>query len=137
VQSVVRERSCYFRYALDAAIAARAKLAGRSGQVTGLALDDNPENCIDKTNEILSLCHRLEKLTPEIGSWRVESSEYYIRAQNNIVELVAGRCAEQILHSDLSSLQQLSLKDRLGTGDMERRQFPARDRHGTVAAIKK
>jgi hypothetical protein len=70
--------------------AARAKLAGRSGPVTGLALDDNPEACIDKTSEILSLCHRLEKPTSEIGSWRVESSEYYIRAQNNIVELVAG-----------------------------------------------
>jgi hypothetical protein len=84
--------------------AARAKLAGRSGPVTGLALDDNPEACIDKTSEILSLCHRLEKPTSEIGSWRVESSEYYIRAQNNIVELVAGKCAEQILHPDLSSL---------------------------------
>jgi hypothetical protein len=69
--------------------------------VSSLALDESPEAC---TDENLSLCERLERLTPEIGSGRVESSEYYIRAQNNIVELVAGKCTEKILHPDVSSL---------------------------------
>src|SRR3977135_2315352 len=65
--------------------------SSRSGPVSSLALDESPEAC---TDEILSVCERLERLTPEIGSGRVESSEYYIRAQNNIVELVAGKCRE-------------------------------------------
>ena len=69
--------------------------------MSSLALDENPHAC---TDEILSPCERLERLTPEIGSGRVESSEYYIRAQNNIVESVAGKCAEKILHPDVPSL---------------------------------
>jgi hypothetical protein len=73
----------------------------RSGPITELTL---AENGPDKTDQIVDICERLEKLTPELGCARVESSEYYIRAQNNIVELVAAECAELILHPDLPSL---------------------------------
>jgi hypothetical protein len=52
----------------------------------------------------VSICERLERLTPEIGSSRVESSEYYQRCQNNIIELVAAEEAEFLLHPDLPSL---------------------------------
>src|SRR5665647_702902 len=73
----------------------------RSGPITELTL---AENGPDKTEQIVDICARLEKLTPELGCARVESSEYYIRAQNNIVELVAAECAELSLHPDLPSL---------------------------------
>jgi hypothetical protein len=73
----------------------------RSGPPSDLTLS---ENGMDKTAEILSVCERLEKLTPEIGSARSESSEYYIRSQNNVIALVAGECAELLLHPDLPSL---------------------------------
>jgi hypothetical protein len=59
---------------------------------------------MDKTEEILTVCERLEKLTPELGSVRSESSEYYIRSQNNVIALVAGECAESLLYPDLPSL---------------------------------
>jgi hypothetical protein len=62
------------------------------------------ENYVDKTSEILSVCERLEKLTPELGSPRSDSAEYYVRSQNNIIALVAGECAEMLLHPDLPSL---------------------------------
>jgi len=73
----------------------------RSGPISELTLTDCHQS---QTEEILSICERLEKLTPELGCARVESSEYYIRAQNNITELVAAECAELILHPDLPSL---------------------------------
>jgi predicted amidohydrolase len=41
---------------------------------------------------------------PEIGSGRVESAEFYVRAQVSIIELVAGKCAELILHPELPRL---------------------------------
>jgi hypothetical protein len=73
----------------------------RSGPITELTFD---ENSPDKTDEIVDTCARLERLTPILGSNRVESSEYYIRSQNNCIELVAGECAELVLHPDLASL---------------------------------
>ena len=73
----------------------------RSGPISELTLTDCHQS---QTEEILSICERLEKLTPELGCARVESSEYYIRAQNNITELVAAECAELILHPDLPAL---------------------------------
>jgi hypothetical protein len=73
----------------------------RSGPPSDLALN---ENDVDKTEEILSICERLERLTPVLGSGRVESSEYYIRSQNNVIALVAGSCAELLLHPELPSL---------------------------------
>jgi hypothetical protein len=72
----------------------------RSGPPSELTLS-SPEAEID---EVLSLCERLERLTPEIGSARVVSAEYYVRAQNNIIELVAGKCAELLLHPELPPL---------------------------------
>jgi hypothetical protein len=73
----------------------------RSGPITELTFD---ENTPDKTDEIVDTCARLERLTPILGSNRVESSEYYIRSQNNVIELVAGECAELVLYPDLASL---------------------------------
>jgi hypothetical protein len=69
----------------------------RSGPPSQLNLDESREG---ETNEIIDICSRLEKLTPEIGSGRVESAEFYIRAQTLCIELVGGRVAEQILHPD-------------------------------------
>jgi hypothetical protein len=73
----------------------------RSGPPSDLTLQENYE---DKTEEILTVCERLERLTPELGSARSESAEYYVRSQSNIIALVAGECAELILHPDLPSL---------------------------------
>jgi hypothetical protein len=67
----------------------------RSGPVSELTLTDS---AVLETEEILSICERLERLTPELGSNRVESSEYYLRAQSNIIELVAGQEAELLLY---------------------------------------
>jgi hypothetical protein len=68
----------------------------RSGPPSDLILDEN----IDETAEILTICERLERLSPEIGSGRVESAEYISRCQNNIIELLAGEVAESILCPD-------------------------------------
>jgi hypothetical protein len=73
----------------------------RSGAPTDLTLQENYEN---KTEEILTVCERLERLTPELGSARAESAEYYVRSQSNIIALVAGECAELLLHPDRPSL---------------------------------
>jgi hypothetical protein len=72
----------------------------RSGPPSSL----NLETPAPTTDQIVDICARLEKLTPEIGSDRVESSEYYLRAQINIIEMVAGECAELILHPELPPL---------------------------------
>jgi hypothetical protein len=69
----------------------------RSGPPSSLNLDDGIDH---ETIEIVSICELLEKLTPEIGSGRVESAEYITRANTNCVELVAGECAEMILHPE-------------------------------------
>lgn len=60
--------------------------------------DDAVSGLTDETAEIVSICEILEKLTPEIGAGRVESAEYYLRAQTNCIALVAGEVAELILH---------------------------------------
>jgi hypothetical protein len=73
----------------------------RSGPVTELALNDST---VLDTDEIVSICERLERLTPELGSSRAESSEYYQRCQNNIIELVAAEEAELLLHPGSPSL---------------------------------
>jgi hypothetical protein len=73
----------------------------RSGPPSDLTLQENYE---DKTQEILTVCERLEQLTPEIGTPRSESGDIYIRSQNNIIALVAGEVAESLLHPDLPSL---------------------------------
>jgi hypothetical protein len=73
----------------------------RSGPPSDLTLQEHFE---DKTQEILTVCERLEKLTPELGSPRSESAEYYVRSQSNIIALCAGECAEFLLHPDLPSL---------------------------------
>jgi hypothetical protein len=73
----------------------------RSGPPSDLALQENLEN---QTEEILTVCERLEKLTPELGTPRSDSAEYYIMSQNNIIALVAAECAEFLLHPVLPSL---------------------------------
>jgi hypothetical protein len=78
-------------------IARHGKFEGRcmrSGPPTELAFSDDPEA---ETNQVLSICERLERLSPEPGSSRVADSEAIIRGQSMIVELLAGNMAEQIL----------------------------------------
>jgi hypothetical protein len=50
----------------------------RSGPPSQLNLDENPEA---KTEEIVDVCERLERTTPELGSARVTDSEMYVRAR--------------------------------------------------------
>jgi len=94
----------------------------RSGPVSSLTLDDQCLEHRDELNagaqfgvteadapvmypdEMISICERLERLTPEIGSPRIESAEFYIRGLNNIIALVAGEAAELLLHPDLPPL---------------------------------
>jgi hypothetical protein len=64
---------------------------------SSLNLDVNPEA---ETSEIVDVCARLEKMAPEIGTARVESSEVYLRAQTLCIELVGGRVCEEILFPD-------------------------------------
>jgi hypothetical protein len=73
----------------------------RSGPPSQLNLDENPEA---EMQEVVDICSRLEKLTPEIGSGRVESAEFYVRAQINCTELVGGRACELLLYPDLPPL---------------------------------
>jgi hypothetical protein len=80
----------------------------RSGPVSSLTLDDQ---CLEQASdsvmypdEMISICERLERLTPEIGSPRIESAEFYIRGLNNVIALVAGEAAELLLHPDLPPL---------------------------------
>jgi hypothetical protein len=73
----------------------------RSGPVSEMTLSEGNSN---QTEQILSICERLESITPELGSARVDLSEYIVISQNNIVELLAGECAELILHPTLPSL---------------------------------
>jgi hypothetical protein len=74
----------------------------RSGPTSEHAFSSDLET---KTNNILSLCERLQRLSPpELGSARVADSEYYVRLQCNLIELVAAECAELILHPDLPPL---------------------------------
>jgi hypothetical protein len=74
----------------------------RSGAPSALTLSEDDE--VIERGEILTVCERLERLTPILGSARSDSAEYYVRSQNNIIALVAGECAEALLHPDLPSL---------------------------------
>jgi hypothetical protein len=69
----------------------------RSGPPSQYNLDEAAE---PTTEEIVDICSRLERLSPEIGSGRVESAESYVRAQTLCIELVGGHVAERILHPD-------------------------------------
>jgi hypothetical protein len=74
----------------------------RSGAPSALTLSADDE--VMERDEILTTCERLERLTPILGSARSDSAEYYVRSQNNVIALVAGECAEKLLHPDLPSL---------------------------------
>jgi hypothetical protein len=78
----------------------------RSGPPSPLSLNlDAVTSCLDnETVEIIEICALLEKLTPEIGSGRVESSEFITRATTNAIELVAGEAAELLLYPNLAPL---------------------------------
>jgi hypothetical protein len=58
-------------------------------------LYEKPEN---QTVEIVSLCERAQRLTPELGVNRVESAEFFVRATVLAIELCAGSVAEAILY---------------------------------------
>lgn len=74
----------------------------RSGAPSALTLTDQDE--VIEREELLTTCERLAQLTPELGTPRSESAEYYVRSQNNCIALCAGECAEMLLHPDLPSL---------------------------------
>jgi hypothetical protein len=57
----------------------------------------------NETEEAVSICERLEKLNPVLGSVRIDDAEAIVRAQTLIAELVAGKAAETILRPDCSS----------------------------------
>jgi hypothetical protein len=73
----------------------------RSGAPTSLSLSITPDEKID---EILSIRERLERMTPELGSPRIEDAENYICAQSNIIELVGAEVCELLLHPELPAL---------------------------------
>jgi hypothetical protein len=56
----------------------------RSGSPSDLTLKESYQ---DKTEEILTVCERLEKLTTEIGSARSESAEYMAGAKTTLSRL--------------------------------------------------
>jgi hypothetical protein len=68
----------------------------RSGSPSQLNLDENP----GAKTEVVDIIARLEQLTPEIGSGRVESADAYVRFQVNCIELVGGRVCERVLYPD-------------------------------------
>jgi hypothetical protein len=79
----------------DAFFEGRVIRSGPPSQI--IFSDENPET---KSDEIISVCERLERMSPESGSSRVADSELVVRAQCMIIELVGGLVAEQILHPD-------------------------------------
>jgi hypothetical protein len=66
----------------------------RSGPPANFDFDGDPEA---KTDEIVTVCERLEQMAPALGSSRVADAEIYIRAQNMVIELVGAQVAESIL----------------------------------------
>jgi hypothetical protein len=73
----------------------------RSGPASELTFDDNPEA---QTEEIISVCDRLARMQPELGSGRIDDAEFVVRGQSMVIELVAGRIAEEVLFPDQPSL---------------------------------
>lgn len=57
-----------------------------------------------ETGDILSICERLKKLAPKLGSARSASAGYYIFIQSIMIALFAGQCSEALLHPDLPPL---------------------------------
>jgi hypothetical protein len=84
----------------------------RPGGYEGMCMRSGPpsqnyhleDSATDETDEVVDICSRLERLMPEIGTARVEAAEFFVRAQLNVIELVAGRVCEQILYPDLPDL---------------------------------
>lgn len=76
----------------------------RSGPPSSLGLLDESPVSTDEVVDVLDVCARLERLTPEIGSSRIIDADGLVRAQVACVELVAGRVAEQVLFPDLPPL---------------------------------
>jgi hypothetical protein len=64
----------------------------------------SPSDLQKETGEILSICERLKQLTPKLGSARSASAEYYVFIQSSMIALLAGQCAEALLHPDLPPL---------------------------------
>jgi hypothetical protein len=73
----------------------------RSGPASELVFAEKPD---DETDEIVDVCDRLARMQPELGSGRVVDSEMVVRGQSAMIELVAGRVAEEILHADYELL---------------------------------
>jgi hypothetical protein len=82
-----------------------ARRDGFGGQACGANYEESYRNLEDQTGTILDGCARIERLTPGLGSNRIESAELYIQAQTMVIELVAGSIAERILFPDFPPLR--------------------------------
>jgi hypothetical protein len=78
---------------------------GFEGRACPANYEESPRNLEDQTVTILDGCVRIEKMTPGLGSSRVESAELYIRAQGMVIELVAAGVCERILFPDQPPLR--------------------------------
>jgi hypothetical protein len=82
-----------------------ARRDGFEGRACGADYEESHRNLEDQTGTILDGCARIEKMTPGLGSNRIESAELYVRAQTMVIELVAGSVAERILFPDETPLR--------------------------------
>jgi hypothetical protein len=78
---------------------------GFEGRACGADYQESHRNLEDQTGTILDGCARIEKMTPGLGSSRIESAELFVKAQTMAIELVAGSAAERILFPDLPPLR--------------------------------
>jgi hypothetical protein len=78
---------------------------GFEGRACGADYEESHRNLEDQTGIVLDGCARIEKMTPGLGSNRIESAELYVKAQTMVIELVAGSIAESILFPDLPPLR--------------------------------
>jgi hypothetical protein len=75
----------------------------RSGSPSELALQQVSKEQYT-TEDVVTICERLERLVPELGSPRTDSAEFIVRAQSSIIELVSGEISEKLLHPELPTL---------------------------------
>jgi hypothetical protein len=78
---------------------------GFEGRACGANYRESHRNLEDQSFTVLDGCARIEKMTPGLGSSRVESAELYIRAQTMVIELVAASVCERILFPDQPPLR--------------------------------
>jgi hypothetical protein len=82
-----------------------ARRDGFEGRACGANYEESRRNLEDQTGSIVDICERIEKMTPGLGSSRIESAEFIVQAQTMVIELVAGSVAERILFPDKTPLR--------------------------------